>query len=387
MSVPYWRLSGFYFFYFATLGAYLPYWNLYLKDIGFSSIDIGQISALLIATRIVGPNLWGWLSDRTGKNLAIIRVTLFFGVAVSVGFLFVHGFWWLCLITFGFGFFWNAALPQFEVITLGHLKDEPHRYSRIRLWGSVGFIATVLVMGWVLDSQPVSILPAVITALLAANWLVTLAMPKTKPQNRGLMQAGIMEILKKTEVLAFLFVNMLLQAAHGPYYVFYSLYLKELHYSAILTGSLWALGVFAEIILFIKMRSLLTRYSLRAILLLSLLLATVRWLLIGWGADNPGLLGCAQILHAASFGAAHVASIHWVHQSFGPEHQGKGQALYSSLSFGLGGMVGSLYSGYYWESLGSRFVYTLAALLCYLGFVIAYFWIRQEKEQKDSALG
>ena len=387
MSVPYWRLSGFYFFYFATLGVYLPYWNLYLKDIGFNPVDIGQLSALLIATRIIGPNIWGWLSDRTGKNLAIIRITLFFGALVSTGFLFVHGFWLLCVITLGFGFFWNAALPQFEAITLGHLKDEPHRYSRIRLWGSIGFIATVLGLGWVLDSQPVSILPAVVTALLAANWLVTLAMPKAKPQPPGLMQIGIMEILKRSEVLAFLFVNMLLQAAHGPYYVFYSLYLKELHYSATLTGCLWALGVFAEIILFINMQSLLGRYSLRSILLLSLFLATGRWLLIGWGGGYLALLICAQLLHAASFGAAHVAAIHLVHHYFGPEHQGKGQALYSSLSFGLGGMVGSLYSGYYWESLGSRFVYTMAALLCYLGFVIAYFWVRQEKTQNDSALG
>lgn len=387
MSVPYWRLSGFYFFYFATLGVYLPYWNLYLKDSGFNPVDIGNLSALLVATRLIAPNLWGWVADHTGKNLAIVRITLFFGALIFTGFLFVHDYLMLACITAGFGFFWNAALPQFEAITLAHLKSEPHRYSRIRLWGSVGFIATVLAMGRLLDSLPVSILPVVITALLAANWLVTLAMPKVKSQNRGLMQVGIMEILKKTEVLAFLFVNMLLQAAHGPYYVFYSLYLKEFHYSATLTGFLWALGVFAEIVLFIKMRSLLTRYSLRAILLLSLLLATLRWLLIGWGADNPVLLGFAQILHAASFGAAHVASIHWVHRYFGPEHQGKGQALYSSLSFGLGGMAGSFYSGYYWEFLGSRFVYTLSALLCYLGFVIAYFWIQQEKEQKDSVLG
>ncbi len=180
MSVPYWRLSGLYFFYFATLGVFLPYWNLYLKDSGFNPVEIGTLSALLVATRLVAPNLWGWIADHTGKNLSIIRITLFFGALIFTGFLYVHGYWPLAFVTMGFGFFWNAALPQFDAVTLAYLKNESHRYSLIRLWGSVGFIATVLGMGWTLDALPVSIVPAVITALLAANWFVTLTMPKTQ---------------------------------------------------------------------------------------------------------------------------------------------------------------------------------------------------------------
>lgn len=387
MSVPYWRLSGLYFFYFATLGAYLPYWSLFLKDRGFTPVEIGELAALLVATRIVAPNLWGWIADHTGKNLSIIRITLFLGAIVFTGFLFVQGYRSLAIITVIFGFFWNAALPQFEAVTLAYLKNQSHRYSRIRLWGSVGFIVTVLGMGWTLDKLPVSIVPAVITSLLAANWFVSLIMPKTQAYRPGPSTVGIMAILKKTDVLAFLVASMLLQAAHGPYYVFYSIYLNQLHYSATVTGCLWGLGVLAEIVLFIYMRPLLQRYSLRHILLLSLFLATGRWLLIAWCADNPVLLSLAQLLHAASFGSAHVAAIHLVHDYFGQEHQGKGQALYNSLSFGLGGMLGSLYSGYFWESLGPVFVYTLAALVCYVAFVITYFWVGQENPKKDRALG
>lgn len=384
MSVPFWRLSGFYFFYFAVLGIHLPYWGLYLKDCGFGPVEIGNLSALLVATRIVAPTVWGWIADRTGRSLAIIRITLFLGALVFAGFLYARGYWAMAGITVGFGFFWNAALPQFEAITLAYLAEEPYRYSRIRLWGSVGFIAMVLGMGWILDKQPVAVLPAAVTGILAANWLVTLTLPKPGEAHAGPVRVGLWEILKKPSVLAFLTVCMLLQVAHGPYYVFYSIYLKQFHYSATLTGCLWALGVLAEIVLFINMRPLLARYSLRAILLVSLLLATLRWMLIGWGAADPILLFGAQLLHAASFGSAHVAAIHLVHYYFGREHQGKGQALYSSLSFGLGGMIGSLYSGYFWDWLGPAFVYSTAALLCYLAFAITYFWIGREYIPKPS---
>ncbi|WP_262965851.1 MFS transporter [Methylobacter psychrophilus] len=387
MSVPYWRLSGFYFFYFATLGCFVPYWSLYLKGIGFNPVEIGELSALLVGTKIIAPLLWGWIADHTGKSLRIIRLAAFFAAVLFAGFLYVHDYLWVAVITISFSFFWNAVLPQFEAVTLFHLKKEAHRYSQIRLWGSVGFIVTVLGMGLILDKLPVATLPVAIVVLLVLNWWVTLITPEAKSVSHRSASLGMLQIIKRPEVLAFFVVNILLQVAHAPYYVFYSIYLKQNHYSATVTGLLWALGVLAEIVLFLAMRRLLKRFSLRAILLFSLVLATGRWLIIGWCPDYLGLLIFAQLLHAATFGGVHVVAIHLVHLYFGEQHQGKGQALYSSLSFGVGGVLGSLYSGYYWESLGSRFVYSVAALCCGLALVITYIWVGRENSQKSTALG
>ena len=378
MSVPYWRLSGFYFFYFATLGAFLPYWNLYLKDSGFNPAQIGELSALLAGTKIIAPNLWGWIADHTGKSLRIIRIASLFAALIFSGFLYVRGYLGFAWVTLGFSFFWNAALPQFEAVTLFHLKTESFRYSRIRLWGSVGFIVTVLGIGRILDSQDISILPFINLALLLAIWLASLMTPEVRVPVHEKTADGIIGIIKKPEVLAFFAVYMLMQFAHAAYYVFYSIYLKQHHYTASLTGLLWALGVVAEIVLFIFMARLLKRFSLRVILLSSVWLSIVRWLLIAWGANYLGVLVFAQLLHAATFGATHAAAIHLVHNFFGHQHQGKGQALYSSFSFGLGGMAGSLFSGYYWDFMGAQFIYSMAAFFCVVAFVIAYIWVGRE---------
>jgi len=378
MSVPYWRLSCFYFFYFATLGAFLPYWNLYLKDVGFNPAQIGELSALLAGTKIIAPNLWGWIADHTGKSLRIIRLASFFATVIFSCFLYVHGHFWFAWITLAFSFFWNAALPQFEAVTLFHLKTEAFRYSRIRLWGSVGFIVTVLGIGRILDSQDIAILPLINLALLFTIWLASLLAPEVKAATHETSTVGFVTIIKKPEVIAFFLVYMLLQFAHAAYYVFYSIYLKQLNYTASLTGLLWSLGVIAEIFLFVVMARLLKHFALRTILLLSIGLSVLRWLLIAWAADYFEVLLFAQLLHAATFGATHAAAIHLVHHYFGHRHQGKGQALYSSLSFGLGGMMGSLMSGYYWELLGAQFVYSTAAVCCALAFVIAYIWVGRE---------
>ncbi|MGR8932158.1 MAG: MFS transporter, partial [Gammaproteobacteria bacterium] len=144
MTLPYWRLSGFYFFYFATLGAFLPFWSLYLKQIGFVADQIGELTAMMVATKIVAPYLWSWLADKRGRSLGLIRLMALLACVCYCGFLYRQDYLWMAAVTIAFSFFWNAVLPQFEAATIQHLSDEPQRYGRIRLWGSVGFIAAVL---------------------------------------------------------------------------------------------------------------------------------------------------------------------------------------------------------------------------------------------------
>lgn len=378
-KIPYWRLSGFYFFYFATLGGFLPFWSLYLKECAFNAAEIGELTALLVGTKIIAPNLWGWIADHTGKSLRVIRTAAFLAALLFAGFLYQKSYQWFAIVTVGFSFFWNAALPQFEAATLHYLKNEPHRYSHIRLWGSIGFIVTVLGVGYLLDLYPINLLPWFILFLLASIWLISLLIPEVNSAKASQSAIGIWQIIKQPEVIAFLCVYMLLQAAHGPYYVFFSIYLKQYDYSSTLIGLLWSLGAGAEIIVFIFMRQLLKYASLRSILLVSVLLSVLRWLLIGWYTGNLWILLGAQVLHAATFGMAHVAAIHLVQSYFGQYHQGKGQALYSSLSFGLGGMFGGLYSGYAWDLYGGQLVFSFAAILSAVAYIITAIWVGKGK--------
>jgi MFS transporter, PPP family, 3-phenylpropionic acid transporter len=127
MPVPYWRLSGFYFCYFGTLGTFIPFWSLYLKQTGFSAGQIGELTAMLVATKIVAPHLWGWLADKTGRNLRLIRITALLSMLFFAGFLYRQDYRWVAAVTVCFSLFWNAVLPQFEAATLLHLRAEPQR--------------------------------------------------------------------------------------------------------------------------------------------------------------------------------------------------------------------------------------------------------------------
>ncbi len=373
-SLPYWRLSSFYFFYFAVVGTIIPFWGIYLKSLGYSSQDVGVISAIILATRIVAPNFWGWLADKTQQRLRIIRVGSFLAAFIFAGVLVDQRYAWLVLVVSCYTFFWHAVLPQFEVITLSYLDKDYSKYGRIRLWGSLGFIAAVVGLGLVFDVIAIGNLPLFLLSFLLLIWLSSLSLGERKVIKAHEASQGFWAVVRRPSVLVFLFACFMLQLSHGPYYTFYSLYLTENYgYSSGATGLLWALGVVAEVAMFIVMPRLMYRYNLRELMLVTLFISALRWLMIGYGAASLTLLLVAQLLHAFSFAVAHAVAIEVVRAQF-KGHQGQGQAFYSSMSFGVGGAAGSLIGGYLWD-FSASLTFLIAALAVVLAFVVSWLWL------------
>ena len=373
---PYWRLSGFYLFYFASLGALLPYWSVYLKSLSFSPREIGELMAILMATKIVSPNIWAWIADHTGKRMMIVRLGSLLSVLAFTGILLGSSYWWIALVMVTFSFFWNATLPQFEANTFTYLGEHSHRYSSIRLWGSIGFVVAAVALGSVLEQYGTGQLPIILVGLFASIWLMSLLVPERAAAHMSLEHEPLITVLKRPEVFSLIIVVFLMQASHGPYYTFYTIYMEDHHYERSLVGQLWALGVIAEVIVFLFMYKIVPRFGLRFMLISSLILAAVRWLLIGWFVDYIVVMIIAQLLHAATFGIYHAAAIQLFNKYFTGRHQGRGQALYSSMSFGLGGAVGALISGYTWETVGAGISFTIAAGLSVIAGFVAWRYIK-----------
>ncbi|MBA1149025.1 MFS transporter [Ectothiorhodospiraceae bacterium WFHF3C12] len=370
-QLPYWRLSAFYLFYFAILGGLVPYWGPYLRSLGFEAQAIGSLIAILHVTKVIAPNVWGWIADHTQRRMAVVRLAAFLSVVCFAGVFLGEGFWWLALVMAAFSFFWNAALPQFEANTMSHLGEAAHRYSRIRVWGSLGFIVTVTVMGEAIDVLGTAILPPVLVALFAALWLASLVAPEQRNGAHEGQTERFMAVLLRPDVLGFLFACFLVKASHGPYYVFFSIYLADHGYSGMAIGLLWALGVVAEIVVFLRMHRWLPRFGPRLLMTAALLLSALRWVLIGRFVESLPVIIVAQTLHAASFGVYHAVGISMINRFFVGRNQGRGQAIYSSVTFGAGVAVGSFASGFLWSDLGAAVTFYLAGGAALLGAVFA----------------
>ncbi|MBI5613053.1 MAG: MFS transporter [Gammaproteobacteria bacterium] len=370
--MSYWRFSGFYFFYFATLGALVPYFALYLHSLGFGPVDIGALMALLMISRIVAPVIWGWIADHREQRLTVVRLSSLLAVVSFSGVFVGTEYWWLAAVMLVFSLFWHGSLPLLEVFTMNHFGTRPGAYGRVRLWGSLGFIVSVAALGPIVDSAgPWWILPALL-GMMTGILVYSLLLPESGITARAEHAGPFIKTMLRPEVFAFLLACFLMQAGHGAYYTFYTLYLEQYGYSKTVIGALWAFAVVCEIGVFLSLQHVFARIPLRQVLLASFLAAALRWWLIGHYPESLAILILAQALHAATFGSFHAAAMQMVHRFFVGRHQYRGQAVYGSASFGLGGALGSLYSGYSWAVLGPTTTFNIAALLALAAFAVAY---------------
>lgn len=370
-------IAGFYFFYFAFVGMFSPYWSLYLKSLGFGVVEIGVLMSVQPVMRMLAPALWGWLADHTGKRLLVIQAAALCGALAYMGVFFTTQFYGLLLVIALMSFFWSASMPLVEATTMTYLGKHTARYGRLRSWGSLGFIASVLGLGYAFDYVAIGWLLWAGLLTKAGILFYSRRIPQVEVATHHSDAEPIFRLLLRPQVLALFGACFLMALAHGPYYTFYSIYLVEHGYAKSLVGWLWALGVICEIGVFFAMPWLLRRATLPQILMASLALAVVRFMLIAWGVNVPVLLLGAQILHAATFGSFHAAAVALVHHFFKGRHQSRGQALFGSVTYGAGGMLGGLLSGPLWQHFGASVMYSASAGAALIGLTLLLWKLRR----------
>lgn len=374
--VLHFNLSRFYFVYYFFVGAFVPYWGLYLKSESFSAADIGVLMSIFQISRIFAPNFWGWLADHTRQRVVWIKLTAFLGLLGFVAVFWAHGFWALFFVMASLSLFTSSTLPLSESLTLAHLATTNGHYSRIRMWGSGGFIVASVVLGYLIDGFGIQSLLWFLLAVQCVLFFLTLRLPEAEVKPHPHDQFSVWEIVKQPAVVALLLGCAGMVTAHGVLYNFYSIYLAEHGYSKGTIGLLWAVGVICEIGIFMWMPRLLKRFTLKQIMLVSLSLAVVRFMAIGAVPNQLGWLVVAQTLHAFTFGSFHAASVEVVTQFFNGRHQAKGQAIYNSVAYGVGGALGGVLGGYVMQYFGGELTFTLAALFPLMGLLVIGFGLK-----------
>ncbi|MFV5371021.1 MFS transporter [Acinetobacter pittii] len=363
------RLGGFYFFYYSIVGTFMPYWNLYLQDQGFNYQEIGVLSSIAIVTRFFAPLVWGWIADKSGKRMLLVRIATWMESCIWLAiFIVPNTFQSVALLMLIFSFFQNAILAQFEGVTLFWLGDQKAQlYGKIRKWGSVGFIVGVFTIGAILEIVHISMLPILllIIASLAFIWSFTIREPDSAPTSQKHLEP-LLPVLKRPTVAAFFAIEFILLFSHAPFYSFYSNFLKSLSFNTTQIGSLWAMGVFAEIFMFSIASKIFQRFSWRSLVAVCLLVTSIRWMLVA--VFSHYFIGqlFAQCLHAFSFGLFHLIAMRVIFQNFSAGQQGRGQALYSTM-WGLGVAFGSVLAGHFWKTSSGELIFMCASVVVLLG--------------------
>jgi PPP family 3-phenylpropionic acid transporter len=357
-----------YFLYFSVMGIFLPYFNLYCYHLKFSGFQIGALSAIRSVALILFSLVWGGLADRFKIRRQIYISCNFISTAIWVFYFYTTDFWAMLVITVFYGIFYSPIISFLEAFTMDVLGTEKKSYGRLRAWGTIAFIATVIVLGRIIDLYSIEIILVLIFAVSSAQAVISTKIPDIQIKKKASFSVNV-KVLLTPRFIVFLFCAFLMLVSHGTYYGFYSIHLENLGYGNTFIGISWALASIAEILVMLNSHSIFKRFSLDNVLVFSFMVAALRWLGLFF-AVSPAALLLLQIFHAVTYGTFHVASILYIDSLTPDETKTLGQAVNNATTYGLGLMIGFFINGYLFETMGVFNLFMISSLIALSGGVL-----------------
>ena len=339
------RLSLFYAAVFLVVGVMLPFWPVWLKSRGLDATEIGLLLAAGSWIRAFTNPFIAQFADQRGQLKAML-IFLGWGALLTHALFFLPGgFWVLLLISVPSTMLFFAMIPIGDAITMLKVREGTLDYGRVRLWGSLTFIVAATGGGYLLEGQPDRMILWMVIAALALLVVSCHLVPAAPTAGAQRFSAPFAAILKNRNLMVFVAAAALIQAGHAVYYGFATLHWQSAGLDAAIIGALWAEGVVAEIILFIYSGKLVRRLGPVTFLALAAIAGIIRWTVLGTTTELPALIA-VQGFHAFTFGAAHVAVMHFIAREVPVEFSATAQSLYSSFAVGTTMALAMLASGW-----------------------------------------
>ncbi|MCM5678388.1 MFS transporter [Schlegelella sp. S2-27] len=377
-----WRFAALSATYFAFVGYFNPYLPLWLKELGFGTFAIGALVAVQSITRVVAPYGWGWICDHTGQRARLLRLSSALACLFALGLLLtpyrvVPSVGYVGAVLFLMFLNTSAMMPMAEAAMAQHVSSDRGldvaRYGRIRVWGSIGFIVTVVVFGFWFEAQGLRWFAPGAALILLALVIACARLPAERPAVYGREAVpSLRPVLARPEVRWFFVSAFFMILGHISLYAFFSLHLDALGYSKRVVGALWAVSVMAEIAWFLWQGRWLGHWPLTTWLALTGVVAALRFGATAAFGASLSVLVVAQATHAVTFAAHHTVCIALINQHFPGRLRGRGQALYTVIGYGIPGVLGGVAGGALSDAAGFAAVFWAAGAVALLAALAAW---------------
>ena len=367
------RYAGFYGGFFLTAGILLPFWPLWLENRGLGAVEIGLLLAIGPWVRVVANPIAAQLADRSGRAKTVLAAFAGLSLLVFAGFIPAQGFWWIGAMSLLAAICFPAMLPIGESQVMGAVLRHKLDYGRIRLWGSITFIVATLGAGRLLTGRDPDLVLMLVLAALAATFLAALSFPQQPADASKAERSGIATLLTQPRFVLFVVTASLLQASHAVLNGFSTLHWRAAGISETIIGGLWAEGVIAEIALFSVSGFFVARLGPIGLLALAGVSGIVRWTVLAQTTDLTALL-IVQLLHGITFGAVHLAAMHFVAGNAPTGLSATAQGIYASSS-GLAMGLAMVAAGSLFAAFQGQAFFAMAAISAVGTGLVALLWL------------
>ena len=382
------KFNAFYFILFLSFGIIGPYRALYFSQKGFSGTQIGVLIGIVPILSILFQPVWSALSDlfHTRRLLLVIGCL---GVSASmIGIGIVDSFKANFLLFTVFSIFITPIGPIGTALVLDYLDEieKPDSLSLIRVWGSIGFGVSSLLLGSFLMDQRLELFPWLLVGVYLLLGLVCLILPENKMDisQPDIKLKDLTQLSKNTSFMLFLagmvFIGATLLIANN----FQTVFLQSLNASSLLIGITVALPALLEIPMLIITPTLLKKFRLRQLIIAGAVLMPVRWGLF-YMIQNPGWMIPAQILNGVATISIDIAGVSYIDKSIPSKWRATGQGLYTTAAFAIGPGIGNFIAGNILDRFNVRAIWVLNLALGLVGLMLVFFalWLFSSRFEKS----
>ncbi len=347
------KLSAFYFFYFAAVGVYIIFLPKVLHDIGYTPADIGIVLALAPLMRFLTPFLFLKhieLNQTVFKTILVLSV-----ISSSLFYLTINNFYLFMINNGILGVCLSLLLPYIELISI---KELGNRYGKSRLYGSIGFMVIALVLAQYLTDPYVALHYYLVVTILTASCAYSLLKYDVVEHTQNVNDEKF-SLLKYWPFWLSLF---LMQVSFGGFYNFFTIYETAHGISLETTSYLWSFGVACEILMLYYQAPIL-QYNLLKIIKFSIFITAIRWLLLYLFPDSLTISYFTQSIHAFSFGLYHSAVIIYLYKLY--SNKKLAQQFMLGVAYGLGGFIGAIIAGWTY----GEYLFLYSSILAFMALV------------------
>ena len=368
------RFSLYYAAIFLAVGIHLPFWPAWLQFRGLNETEISIMLSMGVWVRALANPLVAHFADRSGRHRRIIVISAAGGVITYAMFAVVEGFWALFVVNLLAGTLFMSLIPLGENLASRASVEHGFDYGRVRLWGSITFIFAAYLGGWIVDQTGAPAILWMIIASMIAALFASFGLPERPRRERSDTRIPAITLLRQKRFLVFLAAISLLQSSHAMLYVFGTIHWRTARIPDHIIGALWAEGVIAEIILFAFSGAVVARLNPTRLMWIAAAAGFLRWGILANTVDLP-LLFATQWLHGLTFGASHLAAMHYILRNVPEDMSASAQSLYSGFAIGVVmGMMMMVTGWLYGAYAGSAF-YAMVVLSIGGGF--ATLWLHR----------
>ena len=361
-----------FFCYYMAFGAFFPFINLYYQRIGLTGVQIGTLSSIPLLVMSTTSVLWGGIADVLRLHRRILNIALFLTPIVVFFLSRTTEYSILIPLVIAYAFFSAPIVPLLDNAALEAIETHGGTYGGLRVWGSISWMASTWIVGELIDKFDTSWLFYSYITLMGLTFIFSIFQPVRSKITRSSLGHNLHRLVTRHDFIFFIISILLLAVATGSVNNFFSLYMDGLGAGEGAIGLAWSIAALSEIPVMLLSGTIMRHIGENGLLKISFITYAFRWLVYSF-IQVPALVLPLQLLHGFSYGTFQVGGVTYVNNRTPKSMRTTGQAIFTTISYGIGPIIGTLIGGYFYDTVGIATLFRILSVITIVGLSVFLF--------------